>query len=501
MTDQRAAGILLPIASLPSPHGIGDFGKNAYRFADFLQKSAQSLWQVLPVHPTNPSLGNSPYSSNSAFAGNPLYIDLINLQKRGYLSAGDLGDIPDFNEQQVDYEKVHDFKLRLLKRAFQTFKAAGTNPEFEEFCNEHSFWLEDFALYVAIKDKFDKKPWYEWPESYRDRGINVLNNAKKELADQIMEQKFYQYLFYTQWQMLKEYCNHRNIKIIGDIPIYVHGDSADTWSHQELFKLGENKQPTVVSGVPPDYFSETGQLWGNPVYDWDRLKKSGFEWWLKRLGHMFRLYDVLRIDHFRGLIAYWEVPAGEKTAINGKWVPVPYEEFFAAISDKFNGAPLMAEDLGSITDDVREARKRYGYPGMKILQFAFGADDPEHPYLPHNYKTDFAVYTGTHDNNTVLGWVEHDAGPEDKKRLFNYLGRKVPKEKIHIELTRLAFSSIAGWAIIPIQDIIGLGQEARINRPASSNGNWGWRLHREMLTDDITKILENMTRTYGRAPK
>jgi len=350
MLDERTYGILLPIFSLPSPTGIGDLGPDAYNFADFLEKAGAGVWQILPVNETSPVMGHSPYSSNSAFAANPLLISPERLKQDGLLTDSDLADIPDFNSDEVEYDRVAEYKNKLLEIACDNFLKRGERKEFHNFCRDNAFWLDDYALYTILKKKHDRKPWYDWPGPYRDRDTTIMNKARNELADQIERQKVYQYFFLTQWRALKSYCNERKVKFFGDIPIYVNSDSSDTWSNQSLFKLGPDKRPAKLAGVPPDYFSKTGQLWGNPVYNWEILKENNFEWWIKRLHHMFTLYDVLRIYHFRGLIAYWEIPAGAKTAENGTWIPVPHKEFFETVQKTFDGAPIVAEDLGTITE-------------------------------------------------------------------------------------------------------------------------------------------------------
>ncbi len=498
MLDSRLYGILMPVASLPGPHGIGDFGEDAYRFADFLHKAGAGVWQILPLSGTSAELGNSPYSSFSAFAGNTLFISPDILRRDGLLTDADLHDAPRFNSDAVEYDKVYEYKLELLNRACRRFAGRGGDDSFGIFCARQSSWLDDYSLYMALKRKFENKPWYDWPEEFRDRRHNALDAIRKELAVEINLQKIGQYLFSTQWQRLKAYCSGKNIRIFGDIPIYVNSDSSDTWSNQELFKLDSDRRPSKLSGVPPDYFSKTGQLWGNPVYDWNRLRETGFAWWMNRLSRMFELYDVLRIDHFRGLVAYWEIERGEKTAINGHWVKAPHEDFFARIHNTFNGAPIIAEDLGVITKDVEEVRDKYGYPGMKVLQFAFDSGDAGHGYLPHNFIENCIVYTGTHDNNTALGWYRNDASDEVKSRLIDYAGCDVNEQNVTRTMIRLALSSVASWAIIPIQDCLGLGSEARINVPASPNGHWKWRLRGELLSEQLSASLNHTAQIYRR---
>jgi 4-alpha-glucanotransferase len=497
--DKRASGILLHITSLPSPYGIGDLGPEAYRFADFLGQTKQSHWQVLPLNPTNPGYGNSPYSSISAFAGSTLLISPDLLVEEGLLSRKDLDPIPSFPEARCDFSEVIRYKGRLLEQAYQRFNQNGKGREpFESFCSESSLWLEDFALFVVLKKQFDGKVWNQWPGELRDRDQKSIEEFKKKSHDQIEKEKFWQYLFFKQWHLLKDYCQEKGVRLFGDLPIYVSFDSAAVWANPSLFKLDGEKRPTFVSGVPPDYFSETGQLWGNPVYRWDVLKKRNYRWWRERIAHNLKLFDTLRIDHFRGLVAYWEIPASEKTAINGRWVQVPVDDFLNTLRKRFPHLPIVAEDLGLITEDVREVMDQFSLPGMKVLMFAFGEDNPMHPYLPHTYRENFLVYTGTHDNNTVRGWFEEETSPEDKKRLFRYLGREVPVMEIHWALIRLAMMSVARWVILPMQDVLGLGGETRMNRPSVAHGNWEWRLLPGQITPSVSETLLEVTETYGR---
>ena len=498
--DKRASGILLHITSLPSPYGIGDLGPEAYRFADFLAQTKQSYWQVLPLNPTNPAYGNSPYSSISAFAGNTLLISPDLLVEEGLLSREDLDPIPPFPEARCNFSEVILYKGKLLERAYQRFNQNGKGREsFEIFCSESSSWLEDFALFVVLKKHFDGKVWNQWPSELRDRNPKSLAEVKKGSHDQIEKEEFWQYLFFKQWHALRTSCRQKGVHLFGDLAIYVSLDSADVWANPGLFKLDRERRPTFVSGVPPDYFSETGQLWGNPVYRWNVLKKSNYRWWRERIAHNLDLFDVLKIDHFRGLVAYWEIPAGEKTAINGRWVKVPVKDFLDTLNQHFPRLPIVAEDLGLITPDVREVMDHSALPGMKVLLFAFGEDHPMHPYLPHTYENNFLVYTGTHDNNTVRGWFEGEASSEDKQRLFRYLGREVPVEEIHWALIRLAMMSVARSVILPMQDVLGLGGEARMNRPSIAHGNWEWRLLPGQLTDSVSERLLDVTKTFGRS--
>jgi 4-alpha-glucanotransferase len=497
--NTRGSGILLHITSLPSPFGIGDLGPQAYKFAEFLFQAQQSYWQVLPLNPTDQACGNSPYSSISAYAGNTMLISPELLLDAGFLTDEDVAEVPQFPASRCDYSTVIPYKVELLRRAYNRFKVTGIErAAFNDFCVRHRDWLDDYALFVVIKNLNEGKIWNEWAEAFRDRDAKSLKHIKNDCRDEVECEQFLQYLFFKQWLSLKTYCNERGIRIIGDIPIYVNFDSADVWMNTGIFKLDKEKKPLCAAGVPPDYFSATGQLWGNPVYRWEVLAKTKFKWWLQRIAHNLTLIDVLRIDHFRGFVAFWEVPAPEKTAVNGTWVAAPATAFFNALVKKFPSIPLIAEDLGLITDDVREVMKRFGFPGMKVLQFAFGEDLPTHPYLPHNYLRDCVVYTGTHDNNTTRGWFEHEATPEEKVRLSEYLGREISAEEVSISLIQLAMMSAANTAIFPLQDILGLGEDARMNRPSTARGNWEWRCTADQNSTSAREKLLALTRTYGR---
>lgn len=495
---RRSSGVLLHITSLPSGFGIGDLGPGAYRFADFLVDSGQAFWQVLPLNPTNPATGNSPYTSTSSFAGNPLLIDPGWLVEAGWLSEDALTNPPQAAGDRVDYDGVIAYKTPLFEKAFEEFKKARAPHLYTSFCQENADWLEDYATFMAFKEHFGGVVWSDWPAEIRDRQPEAMDNLKAEVQERIQYEKFLQFVFYRQWHALKRYCNDRCVQIIGDIPYYVSYDSADVWTHPEIFKLDEHKKPQCVAGVPPDYFSETGQLWGNPVYDWNRLQASGYAWWVRRMRLCLHHFNMVRIDHFRGFVAYWEVPAGEDTAINGRWVEAPVVDFVNTLLKYFPNLPIIAEDLGLITPDVREVIERFGFPGMRLLLFAFDDTLPRNPYAPHNHVRNCVVYTGTHDNNTVKGWFSTETSDEDRTRLFAYLGREAPYEALHWALIRLAYSSVANLVLIPMQDILGLGGETRMNLPATSDGNWGWRLQAEQITPEVTDRLRQMVHLFGR---
>jgi len=495
---RRGSGILLHITSLPSPHGIGDLGPGANAFIDFIAEAKQSYWQILPLNPTDVAYGNSPYSSISAFAGNPLLISPEYLVREGFLVNKEAATPPGFPDGCVDYSAVIAHKERLFHLAFGRFKKMADKKEYERYCSENSDWLDDFSLFAALKKHYKGQSWDRWPQEIRDRKPTAVTSVRRHLRDCIEKVMFLQYVFFTQWFELKECCDRHGIKVIGDIPIYVAYDSADVWANQELFKLDEMKRPAAVSGVPPDFFSKTGQIWGNPVYRWDVLQKRGYDWWVRRLGYGMRRYDFIRIDHFRGFVAYWEIPAGNKTAVHGRWINAPAEDFFHTVFKKYPRLAIIAEDLGKITPDVREVMQQFGFPGMRPILFAFGDNLPRHNCAPHNIEKNTIVYTGTHDCNTMRGWFENDAAPEDRERLFRYLGRIVPAGEVHWEFVRMAMMTVANTAIIPMQDILGLDEKARMNRPNTTKGNWGWRLHPGQLTPAIAERIREMTELYGR---
>ncbi|MCK4328846.1 4-alpha-glucanotransferase [candidate division WOR-3 bacterium] len=498
MLMKRGSGILLHITSLPSPFGVGDFGPDAYRFVDFLVETKQSYWQILPLTPTNLAHGSSPYGSISVFAGNPLLISPVLMAKDGLLTKEEISPLVNFPVNQVDYNKVSNYKKHIFQIAYERFGNIKINPGYENFCSKNSYWLDDYALFVACKTYFHEQMWNEWPTEIRDRQSKTLRSLKNELYNEIEREKFIQYIFLKQWLSLKKYCNKKGIQVIGDIPIYISYDSVDLWSNPEIFKLDKEKRPYVVAGVPPDYFSKTGQLWGNPVYNWKVLKERGYDWWIKRVEHYLKLFDFIRFDHFRGFVAYWEVPAEETTAVNGNWIKAPAKDFFDILNKRFPYLPIIAEDLGVITPDVIEVMNRYGFPGMKVLLFAFDEGFQKNPYIPHNVVRNCVFYTGTHDNNTIRGWFEREAKPDDIRRLFSYIGREVPLEELNWELIRLVMMSVADTVLFPMQDILGLGEEARMNRPATSKGNWLWRLSPDEITLSLKLKLKEMTEIYGR---
>ncbi|MGK7922287.1 MAG: 4-alpha-glucanotransferase [Trichodesmium sp.] len=501
MPLSRASGIILHPTSFPSRFGIGDLGHEAYNFVNFLRDSGQQIWQVLPLGPTG--FGNSPYLAYSAMAGNPLLISPDKLLDQGLLNDQDLSNVPEFSADQVDFDLVAQFKSSLLKIAYQNFQKNASEEQqqkFQELCVSKDFWLDDYAFYMSLKEAHEGASWHTWDRDIARRQPAALESWKKRLADEIEYHKFVQFQFFQQWDELKSYANEQGIEIFGDLPIYVSHDSADVWAHPEIFCLdGETGEASLMAGVPPDYFSETGQLWGNPVYKWDRLEQEDFLWWVQRIQSMLNKVDWIRVDHFRGLSAYWAVPEGETTAMNGEWVDAPGQALFETINEKLGKLPIIAEDLGIITPDVEELRDNFEFPGMKILHFAFDSGR-DNPYLPYNYiSPNWVVYTGTHDNNTTVGWFDKRS-PEEQERVTRFLGCTCD-DGIHWDLIRLAMSSVANMAIFPLQDILGLGEEAVMNRPGVGEGNWSWRYKSEMLTSEVSDRLREMTRTYGRTPK
>lgn len=491
--NKRSSGILMHITSLPSPYGIGTFGKAAYEFVDFLEKSGQSYWQILPLGPT--SYGDSPYQSFSAFAGNPYFIDLDILVKEGLLNKDDIENIDFGNDPvSVDYEKIFIYRMSILRKVYEYGKDK-YQEEIIEFKDKNSNWIKDYALYMSIKERFDLKSWHEWDNDIRLRKQEAIKYYTKILRDDINYWIFLQYLFYKQWFNLKEYANSKRIKIIGDIPIYVAEDSADTWANSEIFLLSNENKPIKVAGCPPDAFSTTGQLWGNPIYRWDVLEQRGFDWWIERIKTNSVLYDLTRIDHFRGLESYWEIPYGNKTAENGKWTKGPGTKLINAIKDSLGDVNIIAEDLGFLNKEVISFREETGYPGMKVLQFAFDIRE-ESDYLPHNYDKNCVVYTGTHDNDTVNGWLENTK-KDDVEYAVKYLGLN-NDEGYNWGFIRGAWSSVGSLAIAQMQDFLGLGSEARMNIPSTVGGNWQWRVKKEYLSDELARKICKLTKIYGR---
>ena len=491
----RRSGMLLPITSLPSKYGIGSFSKEAYDFVDTLKASGQNLWQILPLGPTG--YGDSPYQSFSTFAGNPYFIDLDELVKEGLLleeecNNYDWGD----NKQYIDYEKIYLSRFKILKTAYKRSNIK-ENKRFKAYCNKNEWWLHDYALYMSIKDSFDGKPWIEWDKDIKLREKEAICKYEDKLGDEITFYKYLQYLFTQQWNKLKAYANKHGISIIGDIPIYVSMDSADTWSYKELFQLDKEYNPIAVAGCPPDSFSKTGQLWGNPLYYWEYHSDTDYEWWIKRIEHSFKLYDVVRIDHFRGFDEYYSIPYGDLTAKNGTWEKGPGIELFNYINKKLGNVDIIAEDLGFLTNSVKQLLEDTGYPGMKIIQFAFDSRE-ESDYLPHNYNKNSVVYTGTHDNSTICGWYK-ELIKEDKSMSINYINNKYTKNNaIHWDFICLAMRSVADTCIIPVQDYLGLGDEARINIPSTLGNNWTWRMKPNSFSKKLNKKIYTLTKLYGR---
>ena len=492
---KRAAGILMPISSLPSDYGIGCFSKSAYEFVDWLKEAGQTYWQILPLGPT--SYGDSPYQSFSTFAGNPYFIDLDTLVEEGVLDKKDCekvnwGKKPD----EVDYEKIYKGRYPLLRKAYENSDIS-KNLDYQKFVAENSWWLSDYALFMAVKDRFEGVEWTKWAEDIRLRWNNAMDYYREELYFDIEFQQYMQFKFYEQWMKLKKYANEKGIQIIGDIPIYVAMDSADTWAHPELFQLDEENVPVAVAGCPPDGFSATGQLWGNPLYKWDYHKYTNYDWWIKRIERSVKLYDVVRIDHFRGFDEYYSIPYGDKTAINGTWEKGPGMELFKYVKDALGEVDIIAEDLGFLTDSVKKLLDDTGYPGMKILQFAFDSRE-DSDYLPHNYNRNCVVYTGTHDNNTIYGWYK-EINKEDKRMSINYMNNKYTRDNaIHWDFICLAMRSVADTCIIPVQDYLGLGKEARINVPSTLGTNWTWRMSKKGFSKKMVKKIKMLTKLYGR---
>ena len=495
---KRESGILLPVSSLPSRYGIGCFSREAYEFVDWLKGTGQSYWQILPLGPT--SYGDSPYQSFSTFAGNPYFISLEELVEEGVLAkeeceAADFGN----KEDSIDYAKIYRARFPLLRKAYER-SGVSEDPEFLRFREENGWWLEDYALYMAVKARFDQKAWTEWAQDIRLRWDNAMDYYRRELYFDIEFHQYLQFKFFQQWTKLKAYANSKGIRIIGDIPIYVAMDSADAWANPQLFQLdGENK-PTAVAGCPPDGFSAVGQLWGNPLYNWEYHKNTGYGWWISRLAHCYRLYDVVRIDHFRGFDEYYSIPADADTAVDGHWEKGPGLPFFQAVTAALGEKEIIAEDLGYVTDSVRQLVRDTGYPGMKVLEFAFDSRDSgsASDYLPHNYPENCVVYTGTHDNETIAGWFK-SIKPEERTLAREYLcDFSTPEKRLYLSFISLAMRSQARMCVIPMQDFMGLSNKCRMNTPSTVGKNWKWRLVPGQLTEELTEQIAGVTRRYGR---
>lgn len=495
MLCERCAGILLHPTSLPSAGGIGDLGPEAYAFADFLARGRVGLWQVLPLSP--PGMGNSPYSAISAFAGNPLLISLERLVERGWLAKDRLKNLPGFTSR-VDFEEVIASKMPLLREAAQSFLEAGNGDRrrFEDFKREHAWWLEDFVLFNVMRQIHKGATWSSWENGLARREPEALHQFGLEYQRELEVERAIQFAFVEQWRSLRQYCHQRGIKIVGDVAIFVNYDSVDVWRNPDIFFLDEKLKPTVVSGVPPDAFSETGQLWGNPLYRWDVCKAKNYDWWVHRMSWALETCDIVRLDHFRGFESYWEIPATEPTAVHGRWVKGPNDDLFRVLRERLGDLPFIAEDLGLITPEVHALRERLAVPGMKVLQFGFG-DPGAHIYLPHKYKPNCVVYTGTHDNDTTPGWW-NSARKEEKRDAVEYFGSA--DDGMHWAFIRGAFDSVAAMAIVPVQDFLGLGSEARMNTPSSRTGNWGWRLSPGVLTGQLADKIAALTSVSDRGP-
>lgn len=492
---ERGSGVIMHIASLPNKYGIGTFGKEAYEFADFLKKAGQKYWQILPMGQT--SYGDSPYQSFSAFAGNPYFIDFDILEKDGLLNKEDynninFGDNPEF----IDYGVIFAEKMQVLRLAYENFKK-NSNDYLDVFEKAEAFWLDDYSMFMALKVKFELKSFQNWDDNIRLRDEETIDKYKEQLKDEIQYWKFLQYEFFKQWKSLKDYVNNLGIKIIGDIPIYVAEDSADLWSNPKIFLLDkETLIPIKIAGCPPDAFSATGQLWGNPIYDWEYLEETGYKWWISRIKQSLKLYDVIRIDHFRGFEAYWSIPYGSKTAEGGEWVKGPEMKLFNAIKDKLGNVNIIAEDLGLLTEETIDFRKKTGFPGMKVLEFAFSGDS-KNAYLPHNYEKNCVAYTGTHDNDTARGWFETTGSKTEVEEAIDYL--KLTKEEgYNWGFIRGIWGSVSNTSIALMQDFLNLGNEARINLPSTMGNNWCWRTKDDVFTDELAERMYRLTKTYGR---
>lgn len=507
MSFPRSSGILLHPTSLPGPYGVGELGAEAHRFADILKDAGQRIWQVLPLGPTG--YGDSPYQCFSAFAGNPMLISLDTLVKRGYLTRDDLDPRPKFPRDSVDFGPLIEWKIQFLRKAAQGFTNQATAADreaYEAFCQRHAGWLEEFALFMALKETHDYVMWTLWEPELALREAAALDKARRDLHQQIESNKFIQFEFDRQWTELKAHCARNSIRVMGDVPIYVAQDSSDVWAEPLLFDLEADGKPRVIAGVPPDYFSATGQCWGNPIYRWDVHAKTGFQWWIARFRRAFEIFDLIRLDHFRGFVGYYEIPGTATTAVDGKWVKGPGAPLFEAVEGALGRLPILAENLGVITPEVEALRNRFGFPGMAILQFAFGKDPQAPDFKPHNYPRHRVAYTGTHDNDTVVGWwsstgaADSTRTAEDVEKEMEFARRYLNTDgtEIHWDMIRTLMASVADTVIFPLQDILGIGSEGRMNLPGTSSGNWRWRYRTEELTVGIGARLRNLAQTYDR---
>jgi 4-alpha-glucanotransferase len=498
MSLERAAGILLHPSSLPSRGGIGDFGPAAYEFIDFLAAAHQGVWQLLPLNPVG--MGNSPYSSTSVFAGNPLLISLERLAERGWIDAARLKDLNDA-DGAVDFDAARAGKLPLLREAAQNFLQHGRDGDREQyraFRNQNAWWLEDFVLYDVLKQRHGGASWRQWPRELVHREPQAIATAHRELAAELDCARVLQFAFFEQWSALRRACHQRGIRILGDVAIFVNYDSADLWTHPDVFRLDGELNPEVVSGVPPDAFSATGQLWGNPLYRWDVLRSRGYEWWVQRMRWALDSCDLIRLDHFRGFESFWEIPAGEPTAVNGRWVKGPADDLFHVLRDALGDLPFVAEDLGMITPEVHAMRERLNIPGMRVLQFGFG-DPGAHIYLPHRYERNTVAYTGTHDNDTTVGWWHNVASGHERQQAAAYLGKAT--DGVNWAFIRAAHNSIADLSIVPLQDVLGLDSDCRMNTPSRADGNWSWRFKRGATTAELARKLADLVQVSDREPK
>ncbi len=492
------SGLLAHITSLPSAFGIGDLGEGAHAFVDFCKRSGQSYWQILPINPTDGINGHSPYSSWSAFAGNPLLISAQCLVTDGFLKSSEIKYPHAHKDASVDFPSVIAFKNKILALAYERLPSSGQQAAFQRFCANQSDWLDDFAVFVVLKAQMQGRPWYEWPKALKNRDAKTLKTFVVKNATAIEQIKFVQFCFYKQWQALHDYATSQGVKIIGDIPIYVNADSVDVWANPKIFKLNPNGEPKYVSGCPPDYFSKTGQRWGNPVYDWSVLKRSRYAWWIQRLEHNLSLFDYLRIDHFRGFLSFWQIPAHEKFAVFGRWVAGPKDDFFKEVYKKLGNVPIIAEDLGEITEDVPALMRKFGIPGMRVLLFGFGGDLKTNPHVPANYQANSFVYTGTHDNNTILGWFRQESKEHERANIAGVLGQPYRMNQIHWQMIDALMRSKAKSTILSVADVLGLDGQGRMNTPATKEGNWRWRIKANQLTKALSGKLLRLTQKHKR---